>query len=43
MTPWPIACAECSEPTGAWFVDGDPYLPLIVCTACAEREAADVE
>lgn len=35
----PIHCAKCNMPTGAWFIDGDPYLPLIYCSACAEKEA----
>lgn len=32
--PWPILCSECHKQTGAWFVDGDPYLPFIVCSEC---------
>ncbi len=33
-----IRCSRCGRPTGAHFISGDPYLPYIVCTACAEDE-----
>ena len=41
--PWPILCSECNAETGAWFMGGDPYLPCIYCTECAEKDQADPE
>jgi hypothetical protein len=29
-----IRCSNCGEPTGAWFIGGDPYLPGIECSDC---------
>lgn len=36
-----IRCSYCHKPTGAHFVGGDPYLPTIICTPCADRDLID--
>ncbi len=36
--PTEIRCGKCGDKTGAWFSSGDPYLPHILCTDCAEAE-----
>lgn len=41
MSATPIRCSECHAETGAWFVAGDPYLPEIVCSECAEAECVE--
>lgn len=43
MSGTPIRCANCGVETGAVFVDGDPYLPLILCVECAEDHDSEPE
>jgi hypothetical protein len=39
--PVMIRCSNCGEPTGAWLVSGDPYLPSIVCDDCVIHNIED--